>query len=152
MSKESNVVKFYTLCNKLKDIVRTGWKDWGVKRFRVESVAEHIYGVQMLAIAMWSEYKYDLDIAKVITMIAVHEIEEIVIGDLTCFQMNKEEKNDQDTLPLMNRIPRRQRSLLYTPCRYNERDKTSTKPLRYVPGLQGNAFFCRQFPKRHRRL
>ena len=47
----------------------------------------------MLAIAMWSEYRYDIGISKVITMIAVHEIEEIVIGDITCFQMTKEEKD-----------------------------------------------------------
>lgn len=92
MDKEKNVVDFYILCNKLKDVVRTGWKDWGVKRHRVESVAEHIYGVQMLAIAMWSEYKYDVDIRKVITMIAVHEMEETIIGDITFFQKNKEEK------------------------------------------------------------
>ena len=70
--KEKNVIDFYVQCNKLKDIVRTGWKDWNVKRERVESIAEHIYGVQMLAIAMWSEYKYDIDIMKVITMLAVH--------------------------------------------------------------------------------
>ena len=95
MDKEKNVVDFYILCNKLKDVVRTGWKDWGVKRFRVESIAEHIYGVQMLAIAMWSEYKYDIDIMKVITMIAFHEIEEIIIGDLTCFQVSKEKKQKQ---------------------------------------------------------
>ena len=93
MSKEKNVLTFYALCNKLKDIVRTGWKDWGVNRFRVESIAEHIYGVQMLAIAMWSEYKYNINIEKVLTMIAVHEVEEIVIGDITCFQMSKDEKN-----------------------------------------------------------
>ena len=92
MEKEKNVIKFYVLCSKLKDIVRTGWKDWNVERFRVESVAEHIYGVQMLAIAMWSEFQYDLDIAKVLTMLAVHEVEEIVIGDITCFQKSKEEK------------------------------------------------------------
>ena len=92
MDKEKNVVDFYILCNKLKDVVRTGWKDWSVKRHRVESVAEHIYGVQMLAIAMWSEYKYDIDIRKVITMISVHEMEETIIGDITCFQKNKEEK------------------------------------------------------------
>jgi len=92
MDKEKNVVDFYILCNKLKDVVRTGWKDWCVKRHRVESVAEHIYGVQMLAIAMWSEYKYHIDIRKVITMIAVHEMEETIIGDITCFQKNKEEK------------------------------------------------------------
>lgn len=92
MGRESNVVNFYVLCNKLKDVIRTGWKDWGVERFRVESIAEHIYGVQMLAIAMWSEYKYDIDISKVITMLAVHEMEEIIIGDMTCFQITKENK------------------------------------------------------------
>ena len=91
--KEKNVIEFYVMCNKLKDIVRTGWKVWEIKRERLESIAEHIYGVQMLAIAMWSEYKYDIDIMKVITMIAVHETEELVIGDFTPFQMSKEEKN-----------------------------------------------------------
>ena len=92
MSRESNVFEFYMLCNKLKDVVRTGWKDWGVDRFRVESIAEHVYGTQMLAIAMWSEYKYDIDIKKVLTMLAVHEMEEIIIGDLTCFQIEKKAK------------------------------------------------------------
>jgi len=92
MSKEKNVIKYYVLCNKLKNIIRTGWKDWNVKRERIESVAEHIFGVQMLAIAMKSEYQYDVDIIKVIYMLAVHELEEIYIGDLTQFQISKEEK------------------------------------------------------------
>lgn len=91
--KEKNVVEFYVMCNRLKDIVRTGWKVWDVKRERLESIAEHIFGVQMLAIAMWSEYKYDIDITKVITMIAVHETEELIIGDLTPFHTSKEEKS-----------------------------------------------------------
>lgn len=92
MSKEENVLRYYVLCNKLKDMVRTGWKDWGVKRERVESIADHIYGTQMLAIAMKSEYQYDVDIEKVILMLAVHELEEIIIEDLTLFQITKEEK------------------------------------------------------------
>lgn len=92
MSKEQNVLKYYVLCNKLKDVIRTGWKDWHVKRARIESVAEHIYGVQMLAIAMNSEYQYNIDITKVIMMLAVHELEEILIGDLTQFQISKAEK------------------------------------------------------------
>ena len=92
MEKAQKVIKYYVLCNKLKDVIRTGWKDWNVSRERVESVAEHIYGVQMLAIAMKSEYEYDIDIEKVIMMLAVHELEEILIGDLTCFQISKEEK------------------------------------------------------------
>ena len=95
MNKAQNVIKFYTMCNTLKDVVRTGWQNWGVNRDRVESVAEHVYGVQMLAIAMWAEYKYDIDIQKVITMLAIHEVEEIVIGDLTMFQVTKEDKKKQ---------------------------------------------------------
>lgn len=92
MDRAKNVLKYYVFCNTLKDVVRTGWKDWKVKRERLESIAEHIYGVQMLAIAMKSEYDYDVNIEKVLKMLAVHETEEIVIGDLTFFDINREEK------------------------------------------------------------
>lgn len=92
MSKEENVIKYYVMCNKLKNVIRTGWKTWNVERERVESVAEHIFGVQMLAIAMKSEYEYDIDIMKVVFMLAVHELGEIVIGDLTMFEISEEEK------------------------------------------------------------
>ena len=92
MSKEQNVIKYYVICNKLKNVIRTGWKDWNVQRERIESVAEHIFGVQMLAIAMKSEYQYDVDIMKVIFMLAIHELGETVIGDLTQFQISKEAK------------------------------------------------------------
>ncbi len=92
MSKEENVIKYYVLCNKLKNVIRTGWMDWKVQRDRIESVAEHIFGVQMLAIAMKSEFEYDIDIMKVIYMLAIHELGETVIGDLTQFQIDKDEK------------------------------------------------------------
>lgn len=92
MSKEGNVIKYYVLCNQLKNVIRTGWKDWHVKKERLESVAEHIFGVQMLAIAMKSEYQYDVNIMKVIFMLAIHELGETIIGDLTQFEISKEEK------------------------------------------------------------
>lgn len=91
-NKAQGVIEFYLLCNKLKKLIRTGWLDWNVKAERLESVAEHIYGVQMLALAMNSQYDYDVDINKVIKMLAVHELEEICIGDLTLFQISREEK------------------------------------------------------------
>ena len=47
----------------------------------------------MLAIAMASQYGYEVDIYKVVIMLAVHELEEIVIGDLTMFQITREEKS-----------------------------------------------------------
>ena len=32
MCKEQNVLNYYVVCNKLKNVIRTGWKDWKVKR------------------------------------------------------------------------------------------------------------------------
>ena len=92
MSKEKRVINYYVLCNRLKDVVRTGWNDWKVERNRIESIAEHIFGVQMLALAMKSEYEYDIDIEKVMYMLAIHELGETIIGDLTQFEITKEEK------------------------------------------------------------
>lgn len=92
MSKEENVINYYLICNTLKDTIRTGWKKWNVKRKRIESVAEHIYDVQQLAIGIYYEYKYDLDLRKVILMLSVHELEETLIGDFTQFDISEEEK------------------------------------------------------------
>ena len=63
-SSEEKVINYYVLCNRLKNVIRTGGKDWHVNRERVESIAEHVFGVQMSSIAMKLEYKYDLDIMK----------------------------------------------------------------------------------------
>ncbi len=43
INRAKTVVEYYVLCTKLKDIIRTGWKNWNVKRERIESVAEHIF-------------------------------------------------------------------------------------------------------------
>ena len=53
-------------------------------------------GVQMLAIAMKTIYQYDIDIMKVIYMLAIHELGETIIGDLTQFQISKEEKEKME--------------------------------------------------------
>ena len=90
--KIRETINFYVLCNKLKDTIRTGHKIWNIKRDRVESVAEHIYGTQMLAIAIYYQFNYDLDLKKILYMLAIHELEEIIIGDLTYFQISNREK------------------------------------------------------------
>lgn len=92
MNKEENVIKFYCICNRLKNITRKGWKAWNVNRERIESVAEHIFGAQMLAVAIKSEYEYDVDIMKVIYMLAIHELGEAIIDDLTQFEISNVEK------------------------------------------------------------
>ena len=78
-----NIINFYIITNKLKDKIRSGWKQLKISSDRLESVAEHIYGCLMLAIAIDSEYKLELDMYKVIKMIALHELEETIMEDYT---------------------------------------------------------------------
>jgi len=92
MDKIKDMIKFYTLCVRLKDIIRKGPIVWNAKRTRIESVAEHIYGTQMLALAIYYQFGYKLDIMKVLYMLAIHELEEIEIGDLAFFETTREEK------------------------------------------------------------
>lgn len=95
MEKAEKVIKAYKLMDSLNNIVRTGWINWNVKKERVESIAEHIYSVQQFALIMYLTYKEeykDLDIYKVLVMLAIHETEEAYIGDLTLFDISREEK------------------------------------------------------------
>ena len=92
MSRARNVIEFYVLTNKLKNVIRTGWLNWHVSNTRVESVAEHVYGTLMLALAIYSEYEVDVDIKKVLYMLSIHELEETIIGDLTYLDISSEDK------------------------------------------------------------
>ena len=49
------ILDFYILTTKLKETIRTGWKLWEISAPRLESVAEHVYGTQVLALAIISE-------------------------------------------------------------------------------------------------
>ena len=91
------LMKFYLLATKLKYKIRAGWdKDgWNVKAERIESIAEHVYGVCILAISIDSEFDMDIDIEKVVKMLVLHEIGETIIGDITPFDgISIDEKNN----------------------------------------------------------
>ena len=42
MKKEQKVLNYYVICNRLKDVIRTGWKDWNVKRDRIKCSRTHL--------------------------------------------------------------------------------------------------------------
>ena len=91
-----NIIDFYMITNVLKHKIRTGWEELGISSERLESVAEHVYGCLMLAIAIDSEYKLDLDMYKVLKMLSLHELEETIIKDYTIRDdLSKEEKLKQ---------------------------------------------------------
>ena len=76
-NKVEKALRFYLLATTLKDKIRSGWKVWNIQRERVESVAEHIYGVCILAVSIDSEYDLNIDLSKTVMMLLLHEIEEI---------------------------------------------------------------------------
>lgn len=97
--KINNAMKFYLLATKLKYKIRSGWDKtgWNITSERIESVAEHVYGAIILAISLDSEFYFDIDINKVIKMLALHEIGEVIIGDITPFDgISNNEKELQE--------------------------------------------------------
>lgn len=72
-----NILDFYKLAIQLKEVERTGWIEVGIPKEKVESVADHVYGTMMLAMAVINEKKLSLDIKKVYEMIAIKELKKI---------------------------------------------------------------------------
>ena len=93
-----NAMRFYLLATKLKYKIRSGWdkNHWNVDSERIESIAEHIYGTLMLAVSICSNTNQDVDLNKVALMLALHEMEEIVIGDIAFFDTEKQKNKKQD--------------------------------------------------------
>jgi putative hydrolase of HD superfamily len=90
---------FYLLATKLKYTIRSGWdkNHWNISSERIESMAEHVYGVCILAISIDSEFNYNLDIDKFLKMLVVHEIGEVLIGDITPFdKITPEQKAEME--------------------------------------------------------
>ena len=62
----------------LKDVLRQGWVNAGVES--PESVAAHSWGMAVLALKLCPD---DLDLEHVLKLCLVHDLPEVVVGDLT---------------------------------------------------------------------
>lgn len=85
--KIKKAMRFYLLATKLKYKIRSGWdkEHWNINSERIESIAEHVYGTCILAISLDSEFRLNMDMEKVLKMLVMHEIGEVLIGDITPF-------------------------------------------------------------------
>ncbi len=93
--KFKSAIRFYLAATQLKYKIRSGWDHthWGITKERIESIAEHVYGTCILAISIASEFNCDIDLNKVLKMLVIHELGEVIIGDITPFDnVSKEEK------------------------------------------------------------
>ena len=85
----------------LKDIDRTGWVRANVES--PESVAAHSWGMAILALRLCPDH---LDLAKVLSMCLVHDVAEIVVGDLTPHDSIKgQEKHELERAGMLKIAP-----------------------------------------------
>ena len=79
----SPVLEAYFEINHLKQLYRQGWLKRGIPPEQCESVAEHVFGMAMLAWWLIDRHDFAVDAAKVARMVLIHEIGEVYTGDLT---------------------------------------------------------------------
>lgn len=86
-NKNFEIFRFYYLNRILKKKVRSGWDSshWNVSSNRVERISEHVVGTIALAIALASEFDFNSDLERVSSVLCIHEVGEISIGDITPF-------------------------------------------------------------------
>lgn len=103
--KYINILKFYYYNHTLKSKLRTGWdkEHWNIEseNERVEMISDHIIGAVGLAFAFGSEFKYEIDINKVLKTLMIHEIGEAIIGDVTPFDnVSPEQKHELEHMAM----------------------------------------------------
>jgi putative hydrolase of HD superfamily len=96
--------------NHLKRLFRQGWLQAGVPRQYCESVAEHVFGMTLLAwMIIESGLTADVDRDKVLRMTLAHEIGEIYTGDITpgdgVAMEEKQRREREGLLRVTNRLP-----------------------------------------------
>ena len=90
------IIEAYFEFVQLKQLYRQGWLHNGILLENCESVAEHSFGVALLALVLADEYSVELDTAKVIRMALIHDLGEIYAGDFT--PADNIDKKDKYTL------------------------------------------------------
>lgn len=85
--KYIEVLRFYLLNQTLKQKERSGWDKthWNIKTSHIERISEHVFGTISLALALDSEFDFNINIDEVLETLTLHEIGEILIGDITPF-------------------------------------------------------------------
>lgn len=73
---------YYELVH-LKQLYRQGWLRRGITLDRCESVAEHSFGVAMLALLLVESQQPALDKSKVLSLALIHDLGEVYAGDFT---------------------------------------------------------------------
>jgi putative hydrolases of HD superfamily len=126
------LVQAYFEFNHLKQLYRQGWLREGIDPAQCESVAEHTFGVAVLAYLLAESYFPELDSCRVLRIALLHDFGEIYAGDITpeagVSPAEKEARERQAVQQVLGRLPRSQKYLAL----WEEYEAGSTPEARFV--------------------
>lgn len=96
MEKYNNILNFYREYIKMEEILRKGWVMRNVPAKRLESVADHTLQLIMLASVITKELDIKLDNHKLTEMLLVHDVGEIIVGDVSEVEDNYDGKKSKE--------------------------------------------------------
>ena len=102
----NSLVELFIAISHLKQLYRQGWLKKGISPDQCESVAEHSFGVGVLAMLIADMYFPSLDKEKLLRMALIHDLAEVYSGDITPEEnINTQEKYrvEKESLPYLFR-------------------------------------------------
>lgn len=91
------LIKMYFEFNHLKNLYRQGWLKQDIPIDKCESVADHSFGVAVLAFIIAREYFPNLDSNRILHMALLHDVGEVYAGDFTpADNVTPQEKRKQE--------------------------------------------------------
>jgi putative hydrolase of HD superfamily len=109
------LIEAYFEFNHLKQLYRQGWLLRGVPPERCESVAEHTFGVALLAMLLAETHFPELDAGKVLRLALLHDFGEIYAGDITPFdgidRVEKVRREQAGVTQVLAKLPQGERYL-----------------------------------------
>lgn len=91
MEKEA---KLYLIFDMLGDLRRSGPVQWQIDRFRTEDIKDHVFDLILMTKLIKPYIPNYIDTNKMIDYAIIHDLEEVITGDITTFEgISKEEKD-----------------------------------------------------------
>jgi len=106
--KPEDFLQFIKKTQHLKSVLRHSWTD-NIKR--QESTAEHSWHMAMMAIVLEPYLKNRINLSRVLKLISVHDIGEIIEGDIPAFRVSvgKHDRERKAVRKIINGLPSKTR-------------------------------------------
>lgn len=145
-----SLLKFFHEIKKLKDLKRTGWKNFNVRN--PESIADHSFRVSVMTLIFASRLKLNKE--KALKMALIHDLCETYSGDLIEGKISKRKKFDSEKKgmkKILSELNKKERSeLMHLWNEFMEEKNREAKIVREIDRLE-MAFSAVEYEKEQKK-